>query len=88
MLRALGIPRWKMRGMVVAQSLWVGILGVGLGVPAVYSLAEGAAALGAKVLLSPWLVAAAGTVTLIMALVSGLVALRSLRLAEPATLLR
>jgi len=74
--------------MVLAQSLWVGVFGIALGVPAVYSLAGGAAALGAKVLLSPWLVTAAGTVTLVMALVSGLVALRSLRLAEPATLLR
>jgi putative ABC transport system permease protein len=88
MLRALGIPRRRMRAMVLAQSLWVGVIGIGLGAPAVYSLAEGAAALGAKVLLSPWLVAAAGTVTLVMALLSGLVALRSLRLAEPATLLR
>jgi len=88
MLRALGIPRRKMRAMVLAQSLWVGAFGIGLGVPAVYSLAEGAAALGGKVLLSPWLVAAAGTVTLVMALLSGLVALRSLRLAEPAALLR
>ena len=39
-------------------------------------------------LLSPWLVAGAGTVTLVMALLSGLVALRSLRLAEPVALLR
>src|SRR5262249_42415266 len=88
MLRALGIPRRRMRAMVLVQSLWVGVFGIGLGVPAVYSLAEGAAGLGAKVLLSPWLVAAAGTLTLVMALLSGLVALRSLRLAEPATLLR
>ena len=87
-LRALGIPRRRMRAMVLAQSLWVGVIGIGLGVPAVFSLAEAAAALGAKVLLSPWLMAAAGIVTLVMALLSGLVALRSLRLAEPATLLR
>jgi len=87
-LRALGIPRRRMRALVLAQSLWVGVMGVGLGVPAVYFLARCAGAVGAKVLLSPWLVAGAGTVTLIMALVSGLVALRSLRLAEPATLLR
>jgi putative ABC transport system permease protein len=87
-LRALGIPRWRMRATVLAQSMWVGVIGIGLGVPAVFCLAQSATALGAKVLLSPWLVAAAGTVTLVMALLSGLVALRSLRLAEPATLLR
>jgi putative ABC transport system permease protein len=77
-----------MRATVLAQSLWVGVIGIGLGVPAVYFLAQSATALGAKVLLSPWLVAGAGTVTLVMALLSGLVALRSLRLAEPAALLR
>jgi putative ABC transport system permease protein len=87
-LRALGIPRWRMCASVLAQSLWVGVLGIGIGVPTVYTLAQGAAGLGAKVLLSPWLVAAAGFVTLVMAMLSGLVALRSLRLAEPATLLR
>jgi putative ABC transport system permease protein len=35
-----------------------------------------------------WLLAGATVVTLVMALSSGLLALRSLRLVEPATLLR
>jgi putative ABC transport system permease protein len=87
-LRALGIPRWRMRATVLAQSLWVGVLGIGLGAAAVFCAAQSAAALGARVLLSPWLLAAAGTVTLVVTLLSGLVALRSLRLAEPAALLR
>ena len=39
MLRALGIPRWRMAMMVMAQSFWVGVIGVGLSLPAVYGLA-------------------------------------------------
>ena len=43
---------------------------------------------GVRVLLPLWLIGAASGVTLVTALGSGLIALRSLRLAEPATLLR
>jgi putative ABC transport system permease protein len=87
-LRALGIPRWRMAMLVVAQSFWVGIIGVVLAVPAVYLLAWGADELGVRVLLPWWLLVSAAGVTLTMALLSGLAALRSLRLVEPATLLR
>ena len=87
-LRALGIPRWRMAALVLSQSFWVGIVGVALALPAVYLLAWGADELGVRVLLKPWLLGAATAVTLTMAMLSGLLALRSLRLVEPATLLR
>lgn len=87
-LRALGIPRWRMASAVLSQSFWVGVAGMTFAVPAVWGLAEAANALGAKVLLPPWLVGGAAAVTMTMALVSGLAALRSLRLIEPAVLLR
>jgi putative ABC transport system permease protein len=87
-LRALGIPRWRMAATVMAQSLWVGLAGVVLAVPAVFALARGAELLGAKVLLPWWIVTAAVGLTLVMALLSGLAALRSLRLVEPVALLR
>jgi putative ABC transport system permease protein len=87
-LRALGIPRWRMAMLVLAQSFWVGIIGVILSVPAVHLLAWGADELGVRVLLPLWLIGSAAGVTLVMALGSGLMALRSLRLVEPATLLR
>jgi putative ABC transport system permease protein len=87
-LRALGIPRWRMALMVLAQSFWVGIIGVALALPAVYVLAEVADRLGVRVLLPWWLLASATGVTLFMAMFAGLTALRSLRLVEPATLLR
>ena len=56
--------------------------------PAVYGLARIAEAFGARVLLHGWLLAGVMAITLVTALVSGLVALRSLRLIEPANLLR
>jgi putative ABC transport system permease protein len=87
-LRAMGIPRWRMAAMVLAQSFWVGVIGVGLAMPAVYGLAVLAERLGVQVLLPWWLQVSAAGVTLLMALGSGLFALRSLRQVEPATLLR
>jgi putative ABC transport system permease protein len=87
-LRALGIPRWRMAGTVLAQSFWVGVAGIGLALPAVFLLAQLGDELGARVMLPPWLLLAAGVVTMVMALLSGLFALRSLRQIEPVTLLR
>lgn len=87
-LRALGIPRWRMAAMVVAQSFWVGVIGVALALPAAFLAADLADRLGVRVLLPWWLLVSATGVTLIMALLSGLFALRSLRKVEPAMLLR
>jgi len=87
-LRALGIPRWRMQALVLSQAFWIGVIGVPLAVPAVYGLAGLADRLGVQVLLRWWLLAGATGVTLIMAIGSGLFALRSLRNVEPATLLR
>jgi putative ABC transport system permease protein len=87
-LRALGIPRWRMMGMVLAQSFWVGVIGVALALPAVHGLAYVADELGVKVEL-PWeLQGAAAGVTMVMAMLSGVLALRALRQVEPAMLLR
>jgi putative ABC transport system permease protein len=87
-LRALGIPRWRMASTVLAQSFWVGLAGVTLAVPTVFGLAGLADMVGARVEL-PWeLLSGAVVVTMLVALLSGLFALRSLRLAEPAALLR
>jgi putative ABC transport system permease protein len=87
-LRALGIPRWRMALLVMAQSFWVGVAGLACGVPAVFGLREIARVAGLPVQLPGWLLGGAGAITLAMALASGLAALRSLRLIEPATLLR
>jgi putative ABC transport system permease protein len=87
-LRAQGIPRWRLQAAVLAQSFWVGAAGVALGLPTAYLLGAAANWAGTRVSLAPWLVAASAGVTLLMALAAGLTALRSLRLVEPAQLLR
>jgi putative ABC transport system permease protein len=88
-LRALGIPRWRMGMAVLSQSFWVGVLGVVVGVPTMYGLARAAEAAGnLRVSLAPWLLGTVAVVTLGMALASGLAALRILRQVEPANLLR
>ena len=74
--------------MVVSQSFWVGVIGVGLALPAVFGLAEVADALGVRVMLPARLLGAAAGVTMFMAVSSGLLALRALRSVEPVTLLR
>ena len=84
----MGIPRWRMVLMVLAQSFWVGAAGVALALPVAFGLAELGNQVGAKVML-PWqLVGLTVTVTMVMAMLSGLLALRSLRLIEPVNLLR
>jgi putative ABC transport system permease protein len=87
-LRALGIPRRRMAAGVLWQSLCVGVAGVAGALPAVWLLAAVAVRLGAMAYLPPELLAFASTLTLLMALGSGLFALRSLRKTEPALLLR
>jgi putative ABC transport system permease protein len=87
-LRAMGIPRRRVAAVVMAQSFWIGVAGITLAVPAVFALARLAEAFGAKALLPAWLLGLACGVTLIMAVLSGLASLRSLRLVEPAALLR
>jgi putative ABC transport system permease protein len=87
-LRALGIPRWRIAAMVLAQAFGVGLAGIVLALPATFAVARAVDLLGVTVLLPAWLLAGAAAVTLLMAVTSGLAALRCLRLVEPATLLR
>jgi putative ABC transport system permease protein len=87
-LRALGIPRWRMEMMVMSQSFWVGVIGVAISLPAVYALHLLAEYLGVRVLLRADVLGGAVGVTMFMAILSGLLALRTLKHVEPATLLR
>ena len=87
-LRAMGIPRWRMAMTVLAQSFWVGVAGVVLALPTVVILGELGNQVGAKVQLPWWLLVFSVGLTMGMALLSGLAALRSLRLIEPVNLLR
>ncbi|MCS7045214.1 MAG: ABC transporter permease [Gemmataceae bacterium] len=86
-LRALGIPRRHVIGLVVGQSFWVGLAGIAISIPLIHSLAI-VGNIGAKVLLPWWLWTAAISITMTVAMLSGLLALRTLRHVEPVTLLR
>jgi putative ABC transport system permease protein len=87
-LRAMGIPRRRIAGLVLAQSFWIGLAGVLVGFLVVHGTTYAAISIGVSVLL-PWILqAGAAAITLLMALFSGLIALRSLRLVDPAVLLR
>lgn len=87
-LWALGVPVRRMAVLVLTQAFWVGVAGVALALPAILILANAANALSVVVLLPAWLLAATVAVTMVMALVSGVAGLRSLRRIEPAILLR
>jgi putative ABC transport system permease protein len=87
-LRALGIPRRQMAAMVLALSFWIGVAGIVLALPFTFGLAHVAEAIGTRMLLPHWLLGSVTALTMAMAMISGLVALRSLRLTEPANLLR
>ncbi|MBY0228403.1 MAG: ABC transporter permease [Gemmataceae bacterium] len=87
-LRALGIPWWRMGAMVMSQAFWIGVIGITLALPALFGARALAEYLTVSVILPPRLLLATVAITLVMALVSGLAALRSLNNVEPATLLR
>jgi putative ABC transport system permease protein len=87
-LRALGIPRWRLRRLVLGQSFWVTLAGLVLALPLTVILALIARPMNVEVLLPIWLMAAVGSLTLAVGLLSGTAGLRALRQADPATLLR
>lgn len=87
-LRALGIPHRRLRRLVLGQSFWVTLGGLVLALPLTVILAHIARPMNVEVLLPAWLLAGIGTLTLAVGLLSGTASLRSLRQADPATLLR
>jgi putative ABC transport system permease protein len=87
-LQALGIPRWRMAAAVLAQSGWVGGLGVMLALPVTFGVASLAAVRGLRMDLPPPLLGAGAVLTVVIALLSGLFGLWALRLVEPPKLLR
>ncbi|AWM39970.1 FtsX-like permease family protein [Gemmata obscuriglobus] len=87
-LLALGVPRWRISLMVMVQSFWVGVVGVALAYPVCLGLRLGARQIGADVDLRWEVQLGTVVVTVGMALVSGVFALRSVRQIEPMSLLR
>jgi len=83
-LRAMGIPSWRLQLTVVIQSLWVGFFGLMVAIPLTLLLAEAASMAGTQVRLHPYVLTGATVVTMVMALGSGLAALRSFQGVDPA----
>ena len=87
-LLALGIPRKRIARLVLAQSFWVGLVGVCLAMPVVYGLALVADSVGTRVVMRWEIFAGAAVLTLGTAILSGFIALRSVQRIEPMSLLR
>jgi putative ABC transport system permease protein len=83
-LRAMGIPRWRLKISVLVQSFWVGLFGIIIAAPISILLAEAANLMGTAVRLHPIIVAVSAAVTISMAIGSGLAALRSFQNVDPA----
>ncbi|MGO4501867.1 MULTISPECIES: ABC transporter permease [unclassified Dyella] len=87
-LNALGVGVGALRRVVMEQAFWVGALGlVGSTVLGAIALAI-ARSRSVPVALDPWTTLACLALGMGLAIVSGLAAMRSLRRADPATLLR
>ncbi|MBY0459815.1 MAG: ABC transporter permease, partial [Gemmataceae bacterium] len=87
-LLALGVPRWRISVMVMTQSFWVGVIGIGLALPVCFGLRQAAKQIGADVDLRWEVLVGTTLVTVGMALAAGIVALRGVRQIEPMSLLR
>jgi putative ABC transport system permease protein len=87
-LRAMGIPRWRLKMTVVEQSFWVGLCGVLVAAPFALVLAEAGNRAGTRVWLHPYVMLAAAAITMVMALAAGLAALRSFQGVDPAENIR
>jgi putative ABC transport system permease protein len=87
-LLAMGIPRRKVTATVLVQSFWVGLFGILVAYPTVHLLAELGKLFNVLIPL-PWsLLGLAAGVTMVMSMLAGLIALRSVRKIEPMNLLR
>ena len=87
-LRALGVAQRSLRAVVLEQSFWIGIAGLLL--TGALSALIGSIAHAAYVAIAfpPWAIGMTAALILIIALGSGLLALRALGRADPASLLR
>lgn len=87
-LRALGVSRASLRNVVLEQSFWLGIIGLTLtGVLSLLAAGIGRA-LHISMAFPWWLLVGTALIILLIALLSGLIALRPLFQADPANLLR
>jgi putative ABC transport system permease protein len=87
-LNALGVGLSSLRRVVLEQALWVGLLGVLLAAISGVGLLALALSQDVPVVLHVWVAVLCMLIALVVALISGLVAVQSLKRADPATLMR
>ncbi|MBS7706251.1 ABC transporter permease [Chelatococcus asaccharovorans] len=87
-LRAIGVSFPKLRRIVVEQAGWVGAVGLAFGLAGSLFAALLARLNGIPFALGPGIMVLSGGLVLAVALLAGLLALRRLRHADPAALLR
>ena len=87
-LLAMGIPRRRITSTVLVQSFWIGLVGLIVSYPIVLGLKELAALASVRVDLVWQILTMTAVVTMVMAMVSGFLALRSVAKIEPMSLLR
>jgi putative ABC transport system permease protein len=87
-LKALGVPRWRMNLFVVEQALVIGFVGLVMGVPLAFGFEAIGNLIGTRIDIAGWLLWGTIIIVLSMALFSGLLALRALNNVDPAELLR
>lgn len=87
-LRALGIPRWRMAFNLAMLAFWVGLMGVALALPLLFLLYHLAMLFSIPLSLPWWLLLSAVLVTWLIAIVAGLTTLNALQQVEPIILLR
>ena len=87
-LRALGVSRGALRLVVIEQSSWVGLLASVVTTVVAWGLVRVAESFHVLIAAPGWAYAATGVFVLLIALLSGLFALRTLARAEPGILLR
>ncbi|MEN5084392.1 ABC transporter permease [Bosea sp. TWI1241] len=87
-LRAIGVPFPALRRIVVEQAGWVGAVGLAFGLAGSLLAALLAHLNGIPFALGPGIMALSGGLVLAVALLAGVLALRRLRHADPAALLR
>ncbi|MFY9270478.1 MAG: ABC transporter permease [Candidatus Manganitrophaceae bacterium] len=87
-LRALGVSQRSLRAVVIEQSLWVGSIGLVLTALLTLGIAWLGDAFHIGMTFPWWMLGGVSVLLLLIALISGLLSLRPLLKAEPASLLR
>jgi len=83
-LRAMGIPRWRLKFSVLTQSFWVGTFGLIVAIPLTFGITQLGASVGTPIRLPWFILLPSGVITMVMAILSGLAALRSFAHVDPA----